>query len=842
MSIDKAKALKAAQKYLAKGQLDRAIVEFEKIVADDPKDARSLLKLGDIYTRQGDQRGAATTYKKVAAQYAEQGFFLKAMAVYKQILKLDPSDIAASESLGEMYELLSLSNDAVTTYEYVADAYARAGTPEKALKVLQRLTELDSGNVATWIRYAEMLSKTNRIDEAIDAFRRGADLLKGQDRIDDYIKVTERLLFHSHEEIERARDLARVYIDRGQGKAALPHLQTCFKANPRDPATLDLLAHAFQSLGQSAKAASVYRELARVHADGGNGVAERSVLRKLRELDPQNQDVQGRIRALDATIPDLQAADEQLEVVEMDEVELIDEEPSAAAADAPTDPKERSALVKRLMDECEVFLRYGLRDKIVAQLNRVLELDPNHIEAREKLRDTYLKRGEVDAAVQQLILLSDTVAQSDLPRSVRYLQQAAKLQPNNPVVAVRMRLSRPPPAPAQPPTPAPAADDSEQVLLVSDEPDESDFSDLASEPPTALRPNQRIVPASVDSDPEPELLLEAADEVEAGDVEVAEPSTSEVPRPHVAASEAVIPDSMLQPLGDEEQPVEQRLSEPAPELAAASEPPLEAEGAPGRQALEEAPSAADEDEEPPQAIADALEEAEFYRTQKLFDEAREVLEEARSTHGDHPALRAVLQQLEEPEEPAPAAPSRPAPGSLQPVQKVALEAASSGQAPLDVSDVLAQFKDGVKRQVDPSDAATHYDLGIAYMEMGLHAEAIDEFRLCLTSEERQRTAHTMIGLCHVARAEMQDGISHFMQALSLPGSSAQEQLDLWFELGNAHELLGDGAEALTWYRQVQAHDPGFRDVAARIERLDTPEPPAEVDEFDAMFDNMIMKD
>jgi pilus assembly protein FimV len=228
VSIDKAKALKAAQKYLARGQLDRAIVEYEKIVGSDPTDSRSLLKLGDIYTRQGDPRGAAATYRKVATQYADQGFFLKAMAVYKQILKLDPSDLDASESLGEVYELLSLASDAVSTYEYVAEAHARAGTPEKAIKALGRLCELDNSNVANWIRYAEMLSKTNRIDEASVAFGRGADLLKSQGRIDDYIKVTERLLFHSHEDIARARDLAQIYVERNQGKAALPHLQTCF--------------------------------------------------------------------------------------------------------------------------------------------------------------------------------------------------------------------------------------------------------------------------------------------------------------------------------------------------------------------------------------------------------------------------------------------------------------------------------------------------------------------------------------------------------------------------------------------------------------------------------------
>ena len=224
MSIDRAKALKAAQKYLAKGQIDRAIAEYEKMVGADQNDARSLLKLGDLYTRKGDARGATTNYRKVAQQYASQGFFLKAVAVWKQILKLDPSDTAALESLAEMYEKLSLTSDALATYEQVADAWARASKSDKALNAIGKLATLDPPNVASWIRYAEALSKGNRIDEAADAFRKGADLLKAQGRTDDFIKVTERLLFHSHEDLDRARELAAIVhrAQHGQGRARAP--------------------------------------------------------------------------------------------------------------------------------------------------------------------------------------------------------------------------------------------------------------------------------------------------------------------------------------------------------------------------------------------------------------------------------------------------------------------------------------------------------------------------------------------------------------------------------------------------------------------------------------------
>ena len=90
VAVDRTKVLAAAQKHLSKGNYDRAIAEYKKLVDADPRDVRTWLKIGDLYTRKGAHREATETYFRVAEHYATQGFFLKAVAVYKQILKLQP--------------------------------------------------------------------------------------------------------------------------------------------------------------------------------------------------------------------------------------------------------------------------------------------------------------------------------------------------------------------------------------------------------------------------------------------------------------------------------------------------------------------------------------------------------------------------------------------------------------------------------------------------------------------------------------------------------------------------------------------------------------------------------
>jgi tetratricopeptide (TPR) repeat protein len=216
---------------------------------------------------------------------------------------------------------------------------------------------------------------------------------------------------------------------------------------------------------------------------------------------------------------------------------------------------------------------------------------------------------------------------------------------------------------------------------------------------------------------------------------------------------------------------------------------------------------------------------------------------ARAVPAPAPAIKPAAPPIAAPAAaaPPPAAPAEDR--SFAMAQKLASQAESGAQGPVDVEQVLQQFKEGVKRQVDKVDAATHYDLGIAYMEMGLHAEAIEEFKLCLDQPGKQCTSNTMIGLSYVSKGEMESAITHFKLALVAGDRQPDQELGLWFEIGNAYELLGKASEALIWYEKVEEQDAGFRDVAARMERLGVKKTQQqEVDEIDAMFDNMISKE
>src|SRR3981081_4432711 len=97
--------------------------------------------------------------------------------------------------------------------------------------------------------------------------------------------------------------MAEHYLSRGDSKRALAKLQICFKANPRDLGTLQMLARAFQDLGQVSKTVSVLKELARVPVDARRPAEARQTYLQASELAPDDPEIRSAVDELEGAAP-----------------------------------------------------------------------------------------------------------------------------------------------------------------------------------------------------------------------------------------------------------------------------------------------------------------------------------------------------------------------------------------------------------------------------------------------------------------------------------------------------------------------------------------------------------
>jgi tetratricopeptide (TPR) repeat protein len=176
--IDREKVLQTAQKYVEKKKYDGAIAEYQKIVQEDPNDARTLLKIGDLQARLQAYPEAIATYDRVGQYYGTQGFSLKAIAVYKQIreiIKKHAPELVdryahIGPKLAEIYTQLGLTSDALSAWDEVAARLQRAGRDREAVDVFRKMVELDRQNPLPHLRLAEACCRVQALDDAVDSF------------------------------------------------------------------------------------------------------------------------------------------------------------------------------------------------------------------------------------------------------------------------------------------------------------------------------------------------------------------------------------------------------------------------------------------------------------------------------------------------------------------------------------------------------------------------------------------------------------------------------------------------------------------------------------------------
>jgi tetratricopeptide (TPR) repeat protein len=124
----------------------------------------------------------------------------------------------------------------------------------------------------------------------------------------------------------------------------------------------------------------------------------------------------------------------------------------------------------------------------------------------------------------------------------------------------------------------------------------------------------------------------------------------------------------------------------------------------------------------------------------------------------------------------------------------------------------------LENPVDEGDAETHYDLGLAYKEMGLYDEAIKAFEKVLRVPGRAVQCRVMLGMCQREQGNSSEAIHQFKQGLH-ENASDRERLSLYYEIGMTYEAMGDQGEALYYYEGVVKRDPGFADAAQRANEL-----------------------
>lgn len=264
--FNKAKVLASAEKFVQQGKVPNAIAEYEKVIREDPKDVTVLNTIGDLYARVGQNEHAAMYFKKVADQYAQSGFTVKAIAVYKKLVRLQPNNSENTLKLAELYTQQGLFNDARSQYMQVADGYLRNGENNQAARVLQRILELDPENASTQAKLADLYLKIGRKDEAHKIFQSATEALYSKGAYDAAAEALGKLLTLDPGNGDALRLRGMIAAQKGDSRSAIQYLEQAPDLESRPEALRALLRAKLDSRNVEG-AEAVANKLLNLHKD-----------------------------------------------------------------------------------------------------------------------------------------------------------------------------------------------------------------------------------------------------------------------------------------------------------------------------------------------------------------------------------------------------------------------------------------------------------------------------------------------------------------------------------------------------------------------------------------------
>ena len=790
MGFDKTKVIRAAEKFLSQGKIPAAIKEYEKIVGEDPDDFTALNMLGDLYARIGDKKEAAKCFALIAEYYREQGFNLKAIAMFRKIDRMQPGTPEMAAKLAPLYEAQGQIVEARASYLVLADSYTRGGQSQKALEILRKIADLDPNNVEIRLKLAEGFQREGFKTDAVEAFKHaGAQLLarqKNERALDAYTKALEII----HEDREALSGVVSAHRALGAADEAAEVLERALASQPDDVELLSMLASTYVEAEEPEAAERATIELVRREAPSYTRFVD------VAHLFLKKNNVDRGVNVVTGIMEQMLAAGEDEQLSELLN-EALARNPEHVEAlrllfRLQTWHQDEEGMRLTLERLAETAHSAGLEDEERRALTHLVRLVPGEESYSRRLEKL---GGSIEESMEEQIYTAQPAG--EVPTFESFMLMGDKQ------AAAAEESVKEEPASAQAPTM-----EFEWNSVTKDEaPPASDpassFADLNDWTDTGASPEQ--APSSTGFN-EFDFSSPAQGDASAAGETPAPADRAAILKQELESVDFYIVQGYADIARDTLNMIERQFG-PSPEIDARR-----------RQLQTETASAASSTQEAaPQTPVQTSEGVEFTGSAR-YDVAEEVPEPDAEDEIDS-AFYSLAGESEARPQAAPAqdaakSPASPAPGG-------------TGIDP-GLAAVFDEFRTAVEDESatpTDSDYETHYNLGLAYKEMDLVDEAVEEFQMATGMVSPQDGTPRYLQCCNLlGHCFMQKGIPRlaamwFKKGLDAPGHTEDEYQALRYELGTAFEQMGELDKAIDIFTEVYGINISYRGVADKLREL-----------------------
>ena len=264
MAVDnRLKTLQLADKLFKQGKIEAAIKEYQKIIEVKPDDLEVRRILGDLFLKINKLQEAFKQFEWISDFYLKEGFFTKAIAMYKRITRLDPQNESVSFKLADLYSKQGLTIEAKQIYLELAEEYKRQNNQKKALGIYKKILEMDRGNIKMRVLLADNYLREGMKEEAVSEYLTCSDILIKKK---EYPQA-EELLMQTYGKVKHLKvfeKLISCYITQGNSSKAIQMLRNLGDEIFKHLDLLKMLGELYFKNNLIEEAEQVYKKIAEI--------------------------------------------------------------------------------------------------------------------------------------------------------------------------------------------------------------------------------------------------------------------------------------------------------------------------------------------------------------------------------------------------------------------------------------------------------------------------------------------------------------------------------------------------------------------------------------------------
>lgn len=227
LSIEMSSFVDQLRGLFKKEKPDQDLKEILAQVGAHPEDLRLKIRLGEIYFRNRDLQNGVAVFREIAEAYLREGFVLKAVAIYKNIIRMAPGSVEFNEKLADLYQQLGMGKDAINQYLITISFYQNHGEKEKVLEAARKMVAVDPHDIGNRMRLAEIYYNQNLQDEALREYELiGAELKEqGGKQLGLLIDVLEKIFFRRPKDMNLLREICILYLRNREPEGAIKKIE-----------------------------------------------------------------------------------------------------------------------------------------------------------------------------------------------------------------------------------------------------------------------------------------------------------------------------------------------------------------------------------------------------------------------------------------------------------------------------------------------------------------------------------------------------------------------------------------------------------------------------------------